>query len=159
MGIPMNIGTGLFKLLHKADKDPSPVKRPLLFDSADFHIPLFTQHQGKKRQRCVKFVNFPEPVVYRHFKIIFSKQRSACHSVGSFPVWGFTRKGGCLLFCRDVVADATDSENAAFNFTKQVCQHARVSGVAYYFSFNIVICEENTENLRCLFFSGFLLVY
>lgn len=42
MGIPMNIGTGLFKLLHKADKDPSPVKRPLLFDSADFHIPLFT---------------------------------------------------------------------------------------------------------------------
>lgn len=42
MGIPMNIGTGLFKLLHKADKDPSPVKRPLLFDSADFHIPLIT---------------------------------------------------------------------------------------------------------------------
>lgn len=42
MGIPMNIGTGLFKLLHKADKDPSPVKRPLLFDNADFHIPLIT---------------------------------------------------------------------------------------------------------------------
>lgn len=42
MGIPMNIGTGLFKLLHKADKDPSPVKRPLLFDSAEFHIPLIT---------------------------------------------------------------------------------------------------------------------
>lgn len=42
MGIPMNIGTGLFKLLHKADKDPSPAKRPLLFDSADFHIPLNT---------------------------------------------------------------------------------------------------------------------
>ncbi|XP_041671640.1 DNA-directed RNA polymerase III subunit RPC1 isoform X1 [Cheilinus undulatus] len=40
MGIPMNIGTGLFKLLHKADKDPSPVKRPLLFDSPDFHVPL-----------------------------------------------------------------------------------------------------------------------
>ncbi|KAI4807535.1 hypothetical protein KUCAC02_027338 [Chaenocephalus aceratus] len=42
MGIPMNIGTGLFKLLHKAEKDPSPVKRPLLFDNADFHIPLIT---------------------------------------------------------------------------------------------------------------------
>ncbi|KAI3365191.1 hypothetical protein L3Q82_010287 [Scortum barcoo] len=42
MGIPMNIGTGLFKLLHKADKDPSPVRRPLLFDNTDFHIPLFT---------------------------------------------------------------------------------------------------------------------
>uniref|UniRef100_A0A3B5AQI6 DNA-directed RNA polymerase subunit n=1 Tax=Stegastes partitus TaxID=144197 RepID=A0A3B5AQI6_9TELE len=42
MGIPMNIGTGLFKLLHKADKDPSPVTRPLLFDTPDFHIPLIT---------------------------------------------------------------------------------------------------------------------
>ena len=42
MGIPMNIGTGLFKLLHKADKDPNPVTRPLLFDSPDFHIPLVT---------------------------------------------------------------------------------------------------------------------
>ncbi|KAM9558342.1 DNA-directed RNA polymerase III subunit RPC1 isoform 1-T1 [Salvelinus alpinus] len=42
MGIPMNIGTGLFKLLHKADKDPTPPRRPLLFDSAEFHIPLVT---------------------------------------------------------------------------------------------------------------------
>ncbi|KAF7660180.1 hypothetical protein LDENG_00287920, partial [Lucifuga dentata] len=42
MGIPMNIGTGLFKLLHKADKDPSPLKRPLLFENTDFHIPLIT---------------------------------------------------------------------------------------------------------------------
>uniref|UniRef100_A0A8C7K497 DNA-directed RNA polymerase subunit n=1 Tax=Oncorhynchus kisutch TaxID=8019 RepID=A0A8C7K497_ONCKI len=42
MGIPMNIGTGLFKLLHKADKDPTPPRRPLLFDSPDFHIPLVT---------------------------------------------------------------------------------------------------------------------
>lgn len=42
MGIPMNIGTGLFKLLHKADRDPSPAKRPLLFDNASFHIPLNT---------------------------------------------------------------------------------------------------------------------
>ncbi|XP_039895088.1 DNA-directed RNA polymerase III subunit RPC1 [Simochromis diagramma] len=42
MGIPMNIGTGLFKLLHKADRDPSPIKRPLLFDNPDFHLPLIT---------------------------------------------------------------------------------------------------------------------
>ncbi|MGH0118176.1 UNVERIFIED_CONTAM: hypothetical protein FKN15_045323 [Acipenser sinensis] len=42
MGIPMNIGTGLFKLLHKADKDPNPPKRPLLFDNSDFHIPITT---------------------------------------------------------------------------------------------------------------------
>uniref|UniRef100_A0A4W3H8T6 DNA-directed RNA polymerase subunit n=1 Tax=Callorhinchus milii TaxID=7868 RepID=A0A4W3H8T6_CALMI len=42
MGIPMNIGTGLFKLLHKADKDPDPPKRPLIFDNSEFHIPLVT---------------------------------------------------------------------------------------------------------------------
>lgn len=42
MGIPMNIGTGLFKLLHKADKDPSPPRRPLLFDNNEFHIPLLS---------------------------------------------------------------------------------------------------------------------
>uniref|UniRef100_A0A8C2GKK3 DNA-directed RNA polymerase subunit n=1 Tax=Cyprinus carpio TaxID=7962 RepID=A0A8C2GKK3_CYPCA len=40
MGIPMNIGTGLFKLLHSATKEPNPPRRPLLFDSPDFHIPL-----------------------------------------------------------------------------------------------------------------------
>ncbi|MCI4384647.1 hypothetical protein PGIGA_G00041280 [Pangasianodon gigas] len=40
MGIPMNIGTGLFKLLHRADKEPNPPQRTLLFDTADFHIPL-----------------------------------------------------------------------------------------------------------------------
>ncbi|XP_041117382.1 DNA-directed RNA polymerase III subunit RPC1 isoform X2 [Polyodon spathula] len=40
MGIPMNIGTGLFKLLHKTDKDPNPPRRPLLFDNSDFHIPI-----------------------------------------------------------------------------------------------------------------------
>ncbi|KAM9325606.1 DNA-directed RNA polymerase III subunit RPC1 [Gastrophryne carolinensis] len=38
MGIPMNIGTGLFKLLHKADKDPNPPRRPLIFDNNDFHL-------------------------------------------------------------------------------------------------------------------------
>uniref|UniRef100_A0A2K5K0Z6 DNA-directed RNA polymerase subunit n=1 Tax=Colobus angolensis palliatus TaxID=336983 RepID=A0A2K5K0Z6_COLAP len=42
MGIPMNIGTGLFKLLHKADRDPNPPKRPLIFDTNEFHIPLVT---------------------------------------------------------------------------------------------------------------------
>ncbi|XP_077310097.1 DNA-directed RNA polymerase III subunit RPC1 isoform X1 [Lithobates pipiens] len=40
MGIPMNIGTGLFKLLHKADKDPDPPRRPLIFDNTDFHLPI-----------------------------------------------------------------------------------------------------------------------
>ncbi|KAK0138597.1 DNA-directed RNA polymerase III subunit RPC1 [Merluccius polli] len=42
MGIPMNIGTGLFKLLHKAEKVPTPPKRQLLFDNKDFHVPLIT---------------------------------------------------------------------------------------------------------------------
>ncbi|MBN3302766.1 RPC1 polymerase, partial [Amia calva] len=42
MGIPMNIGTGLFKLLHKADKVPAPPRRPLLFDNREFHIPIIT---------------------------------------------------------------------------------------------------------------------
>uniref|UniRef100_A0A8D1L4L7 DNA-directed RNA polymerase subunit n=1 Tax=Sus scrofa TaxID=9823 RepID=A0A8D1L4L7_PIG len=42
MGIPMNIGTGLFKLLHKANRDPSPPRRPLIFDTDEFHIPLVT---------------------------------------------------------------------------------------------------------------------
>ncbi|XP_062858765.1 DNA-directed RNA polymerase III subunit RPC1 isoform X1 [Trichomycterus rosablanca] len=39
MGIPMNIGTGLFKLLHRADK-VAPPQRALLFDTSEFHIPL-----------------------------------------------------------------------------------------------------------------------
>nr|XP_033798341.1 DNA-directed RNA polymerase III subunit RPC1 isoform X2 [Geotrypetes seraphini] len=42
MGIPMNIGTGLFKLLHKADKEPNPPRRPLIFDNNEFHIPIIT---------------------------------------------------------------------------------------------------------------------
>ncbi|XP_031217576.1 DNA-directed RNA polymerase III subunit RPC1 [Mastomys coucha] len=42
MGIPMNIGTGLFKLLHKANRDPKPPRRPLIFDTHEFHIPLVT---------------------------------------------------------------------------------------------------------------------
>ncbi|XP_061665680.1 DNA-directed RNA polymerase III subunit RPC1 [Syngnathoides biaculeatus] len=42
MGIPMNIGTGLFKLLHKAERDPRLATRPLLFDTPDLHVPLVT---------------------------------------------------------------------------------------------------------------------
>ncbi|XP_039583260.1 DNA-directed RNA polymerase III subunit RPC1 [Passer montanus] len=42
MGIPMNIGTGLFKLLHKADKESTPPRRPLIFDHNEFHIPIVT---------------------------------------------------------------------------------------------------------------------
>ncbi|XP_021335832.2 DNA-directed RNA polymerase III subunit RPC1 isoform X1 [Danio rerio] len=40
MGIPMNIGTGLFKLLHRSNREADPPRRPLLFDSPDFHIPI-----------------------------------------------------------------------------------------------------------------------
>ncbi|XP_038060034.1 DNA-directed RNA polymerase III subunit RPC1-like isoform X2 [Patiria miniata] len=39
MGIPMNIGTGIFKLLHKAEKISSPVQRQLIFDNPNFHLP------------------------------------------------------------------------------------------------------------------------
>ncbi|XP_078700713.1 DNA-directed RNA polymerase III subunit RPC1-like [Branchiostoma floridae x Branchiostoma belcheri] len=38
LGIPMNIGTGLFKLLHKAEKDAAPASRKLLFDMPNFHV-------------------------------------------------------------------------------------------------------------------------
>ncbi|XP_021363401.1 DNA-directed RNA polymerase III subunit RPC1-like isoform X1 [Mizuhopecten yessoensis] len=40
MGIPMGIGTGLFKLLHKAEKDSKPRRRPLVFDRTEFHLPM-----------------------------------------------------------------------------------------------------------------------
>ncbi|XP_049812819.1 DNA-directed RNA polymerase III subunit RPC1 [Schistocerca nitens] len=40
MGIPMSIGTGIFKLLHKADHDTTPQKRTLIFDNPEFHKPL-----------------------------------------------------------------------------------------------------------------------
>ncbi|XP_017880116.1 DNA-directed RNA polymerase III subunit RPC1 isoform X1 [Ceratina calcarata] len=36
MGIPVPVGTGIFKLLHKADKD-EVVKRDLIFDDPQFH--------------------------------------------------------------------------------------------------------------------------
>merc|ERR1711931_208277 len=38
MGIPMNIGTGMFKLLHKPEKVEKPMRRTLLFDNPDFHV-------------------------------------------------------------------------------------------------------------------------
>ena len=38
MGIPMNIGTGMFKLLHKPKVVEIPQKRPLLFDNPEFHV-------------------------------------------------------------------------------------------------------------------------
>ena len=41
MGIPMNLGTGIFKLLYKADKPPKKIERPLLFETPQFHLPEF----------------------------------------------------------------------------------------------------------------------
>ncbi|XP_014244779.1 DNA-directed RNA polymerase III subunit RPC1 [Cimex lectularius] len=38
MGIPMNIGTGLFKLLHKTEGEKTFEKRPLLFEDPELHI-------------------------------------------------------------------------------------------------------------------------
>ena len=41
MGIPMSIGTGLMKLLHKPKHYDPPVRREILFDSKEFHLPGF----------------------------------------------------------------------------------------------------------------------
>ena len=38
MGIPMNIGTGIFKLLHKPQAVEKPLRRNLIFDNPDFHV-------------------------------------------------------------------------------------------------------------------------
>lgn len=44
MGIPMTIGTGMFKLLHK-HKSPAVAKqKKLLFDNPEFHLPEHTNH-------------------------------------------------------------------------------------------------------------------
>ncbi|KDR18934.1 DNA-directed RNA polymerase III subunit RPC1 isoform X1 [Zootermopsis nevadensis] len=40
MGIPMAIGTGIFKLLHKAENDPKPPERKLIFDNPAYHKPV-----------------------------------------------------------------------------------------------------------------------
>lgn len=38
MGIPMNVGTGLFKLLQKVENNSKPTSRPLLFDIPEYHV-------------------------------------------------------------------------------------------------------------------------
>ncbi|KAK9768440.1 DNA-directed RNA polymerase III subunit C1 (rpo31) [Basidiobolus ranarum] len=38
MGIPMPIGTGLFKLIHKSEQEALPKPRTLLFDNPEFHV-------------------------------------------------------------------------------------------------------------------------
>ena len=38
MGIPMTIGTGMFKLLHKHKSPAVARERKLLFDNPDFHL-------------------------------------------------------------------------------------------------------------------------
>ncbi|CAH1795117.1 unnamed protein product [Owenia fusiformis] len=40
MGIPMRLGTGLFKLLQKADRGPPLKKRPCVFDAPELHLPF-----------------------------------------------------------------------------------------------------------------------
>jgi hypothetical protein len=40
MGIPTTIGTGLFKLLREPEKRFVPKTRTLLFDNADFRLPV-----------------------------------------------------------------------------------------------------------------------
>ena len=42
MGIPMRVGTGLMKLLHKPKKYVPPKTRSLLFDTNSFHLPEFS---------------------------------------------------------------------------------------------------------------------
>ncbi|XP_050462135.1 DNA-directed RNA polymerase III subunit RPC1 [Cataglyphis hispanica] len=42
MGIPIPVGTGMFKLLHKADKS-EPQKRELLFDDPQFHKQIHSE--------------------------------------------------------------------------------------------------------------------
>ena len=39
MGVPMNIGTGMFKMLFSAQKPPVPIKRDLVFETPQFHLP------------------------------------------------------------------------------------------------------------------------
>ncbi|XP_029638657.1 DNA-directed RNA polymerase III subunit RPC1 isoform X1 [Octopus sinensis] len=39
MGIPMSIGTGIFKLLYRASHPPTPINRALVFDLEELHTP------------------------------------------------------------------------------------------------------------------------
>jgi len=41
MGIPMSIGTGLFKLLHQPQKPALARRKKLLFDCPDYHLEEF----------------------------------------------------------------------------------------------------------------------
>jgi len=40
MGIPMSIGTGLFKLMQKTEIKRQPKARPLIFDTPEYHAPV-----------------------------------------------------------------------------------------------------------------------
>ncbi|CAG8538395.1 3972_t:CDS:2, partial [Paraglomus occultum] len=40
MGMPMPLGTGLFKLIRKSGREERPVRRKLLFDDPERHVPL-----------------------------------------------------------------------------------------------------------------------
>ncbi|XP_013774384.1 DNA-directed RNA polymerase III subunit RPC1-like [Limulus polyphemus] len=40
LGIPMSLGTGFFKLLHKAEREPLPPPKKLMFDSPELHLPF-----------------------------------------------------------------------------------------------------------------------
>ncbi|KFM66109.1 DNA-directed RNA polymerase III subunit RPC1, partial [Stegodyphus mimosarum] len=42
LGIPMSLGTGFFKLLHKSSTVPLPPRKPLLFDNPEFHLREFS---------------------------------------------------------------------------------------------------------------------
>ena len=48
MGMPMSIGTGLFKLLQKPSLASRPTKRALLFDNEGFHLPLASLGAAKR---------------------------------------------------------------------------------------------------------------
>jgi DNA-directed RNA polymerase III subunit RPC1 len=42
MGIPMTVGTGIMKLLHKPAKYEPPVRRDLMFNTSEFHLPEYS---------------------------------------------------------------------------------------------------------------------
>jgi len=42
MGIPMSIGTGIFKLLHRADRSTSIQRRPMIFEDPELHLPAMS---------------------------------------------------------------------------------------------------------------------
>jgi hypothetical protein len=42
MGIPMTVGTGLMKLLHKPNIYTPPTPRNILFNTKEYHLPGFS---------------------------------------------------------------------------------------------------------------------